>query len=358
MEVLQEAYFGKLPQLLQVEELFEKMKIKYQKPDGGVDKQIFYKEIIKDESLKRIENIIRDMFGFNEVVLTIENNNSPNACTLVYLSDPNGNPYGKTVLLKDIIANNKQIKDALIVTREGFKFNNKVFSPNLLILFSCGLIFNKNISSPEIVAVMLHEIGHNFTKSIVDIPTYNARIDEKFADRFAAMYGYAAELNKCLTKITLDHGYGMFEKIRHIPIVNIFAGMAYITDKFISRAVFGSDVHPSVNSRMVDTIKQMEHDLRNAKDLSPRMKKELERDIALAKQQMADFYNTDNDNVADKMSKKYLKDYEGNHNNEIDQDAYADKYAGIETINQIISNKIVGKPINPPIKKVGYFSKV
>lgn len=358
MEVLQEAYFGKLPQLLQIEELFEKLKIKYQKPDGGVDKQIFYKEIIKDDILKRIENIVRDLFGFNEVVMTIENNDSPNACTLVYLSDPQGNPYGKTTLLKDIIANNKQIKDALIITKEGFKFDTKVFSPNLLILFSCGLIFDKHITSPEIVGVMLHEIGHNFTKSVVDIPTHNARIDEKFADRFAAMYGYAPELNKCLSRMTLDHGYGMFNRIRNIPIVNIFAGMAYITDKFMTRAVLGMDVHPSVNARMVDTIKQMEHDLKNSKDLSPKMKKELEKDIARAKQQMEEFYNSDNDTVADKMSKRYLKDFEPNHNKELKQDAYADRHAGIEKINQIISNKIIGKPIKPPIKKVGYFSKV
>lgn len=358
MEVLQEAYFGKLPQLLQVEELFEKLKIKYQKPEGGVDKQLFYKEIIKDDILVRIGEIVKNIFAFNEVVLTVENNNAPNACTFIYISDKNGDVVGKTILARDVVANNKQIKDALIVTREGFKFNKKIFTPNLLILFSSGLLFSQRITSAEIVAVMLHEIGHNFTRSVVDSESHNARIDEKFADRFAAMYGYAAELNKCLSHITLDNGYGMFERVRNIPIVNIFAGMAYIGDKLMTRAVFGLDEHPSINTRMLDTIKQMEHDLKHTPNLTPKMKKDLEKEIAAAKAQMLKFYDTSGDNVADKMSKYYLKNYESNHDRELKQDAYADKNAGIEIINQIISNKILGKPINPPIKRNGYFKKV
>ena len=344
MEVLQEIYFGKVPCLQQIEDLFEKIKIKYQKPTKS-DTQTFYKEMSKDPIFNQISDLIIEQFGFNEVLITVHMDKYITASTVSFLSDKEGNAY-----TDEGVISNQQVKDSLLVTKEGLRFNPKKFKPNMLIIVSTAFLLSETLSSSEIVAALLHEIGHSFTHAVVDNGNVTDRVDEKFADQFVAMYGYGPELNTALTKISKQYQYLNTNNIRKIPVVNIFLGLGQIMQAFISRQVVG-DEHPGMRARLVSLVKQLESDMQKTPNMKPKMKKELEDQIKRSKLLIDKYYN-DTPYAPDKMMKFYNKNIEPNLGKEKYQDAYAVKYASPDIINSkltlLYSKQNTGK---------GYFRK-
>lgn len=334
MEVLHELYFGKVTELQQLEDTFEKLKIKYQKPSAS-DAQTFYKEIIKDPLLQKIGDYIKELFGFHDVVITLRKEQKPNACTCSYLCDLEGNAFKNNI--RDRISN-EDIKASLIVTRDGMRFDAKKFSPNLLIIFTTGLIFSPVVSSAEIVAVLLHEIGHNFTKSVLKMQDFTERSDEKFADQFVAMYGYGPELNSSLSKIKMKLKFGEEETLRKIPIVNIFVGLRAVLGDMVYRTVLG-DEHPGLYKRMSDTIAQLEEDLRQTPNLSTKMKNEIKMQIQQCKIVMEKFYD-DKPYMTDRMYKFYTKNIEPRLGSEKSANLKAEKAAGSVVVNNHLKDRM------------------
>ena len=328
MNILNEVYFGKVIALQQLEDTLDQLRNKYS-ANWRDDIPRLYRVINRDPLVQeKMPKYIREQFGFGEVIVTITNSTELNASTLGLMADKNGVGYLDD--MKPI-----QLKDVIITTSEGIRYDNKKISPTILILISMGLLFSNQISTQELMAALLHEIGHSFSKAFLASDKFNQRIDERFADSFATMYGYGPELNTVLTKISVNKQYEGIENLRHIPIVNIFVGLNNIRSSVMDRGVRGLD-HPSIQRRMDNTITQLEYDLNRA-ELSPKKKKEIQAMLDKAKADMNRFYD-ESPYASDSIYRFYMKNVEPRLPKETDADEYMDKYGSYAIIDQKISS--------------------
>lgn len=131
------------PQLEEVDKLFSELRDKYALFEFSSAK------INSDPIVRKISEIIRDIFGFNSFQLTIDHSKTPNAYTA-----PISSKIDKWNYKKKIKKSSKGIK----------------FTPdadvNTMAVITAGLLLNNKFTSREITAILLHEIGHNFSDSI------------------------------------------------------------------------------------------------------------------------------------------------------------------------------------------------
>ena len=319
-------YFGKVIALQQLEDIITKIKIKYES-DAHTNPFVTYHAVNKDELVKKMADLIRDQFGFGEVIVTISNESKLRASTLSFMADKNGIAYLDN--LREV-----NMKDALVVTREGIRYDTRKFKPSILIIISMGLMFSKYISSEQIVAALLHEIGHSFSKASIGSEEFTGRIDEKFADQFATMYGYGSELSKVLTFIS-DNKNDDVSGLKNIPVLNVFVGLTNIGKSLWNRGIIGND-HPTIDRRVSDSIKQMEYELSRADNLTLKQKRELQRSIDRSKEILDNYYNQDQ-SLSNKVFKYYVKNVEPNLGKEVDSNAHAEEYGSNEMVHNRLS---------------------
>lgn len=123
----------------------EKLRIKY------VD---FYKrkmtDVYNDPIFKKFIKLIEDEFGFTSVTFVIDNS-SPDLLANAFTIPLNGR-FGTLHPVEDAIVNNYGIK------------YKKEMNYSIMILTSSCFLFNSNfLTSAECLAILLHEVGHNFT---------------------------------------------------------------------------------------------------------------------------------------------------------------------------------------------------
>lgn len=141
--VLNEVYIGKTKELLAAEQQLDKFRNKY------MGKYVLNTKVNSDPDLLEFDRMMEKIFGFGCFTLHIHNETTCNAFTMPidYRYDY-ANP-----------GNN------IIVDAKGFKFKTECDYACILGIYS-GLIFNPNFSTPEIMSVLLHEVGHNFNSAI------------------------------------------------------------------------------------------------------------------------------------------------------------------------------------------------
>jgi hypothetical protein len=148
-----EAYFGKLPFLLEVEKAVHELR----KPEN-LNR---FKDLNASAPVQRINRLMEQGFGMEVFSFQIEHNDVINA-------------YTSPVAIRYDIALNANIDQMVYVTQsEGYRFK-----PNNNICIICTMymgLLNSNLTDAEIVAVMLHEIGHNFADAIYK----DIRLDNK-----------------------------------------------------------------------------------------------------------------------------------------------------------------------------------
>ena len=138
-----EAYFGKTVNLIKLEKALGELRAQYS----------FKRNYTATPEMKRIENIIKDQFGFDHVSFNIIPQNIPNAFT-----------YTLGIRF-DIIKEDKLRKTVIADQKNGYRFKeNNGFV--LVVALYGGVLANKNFTDAEIVAILLHEIGHNFADVI------------------------------------------------------------------------------------------------------------------------------------------------------------------------------------------------
>ena len=328
MEILQEVYIGKVNALRKVEKIIDELKLRYSLK-WFENIATVHREINKDLLIAQMGKHLQDQFGFGEVLITISRDTNPNASTMTMLTDKMGNAYGDGL-------ESVNLRSSIMLTKEGIRFDNRKVAPNILIIISMGMLLSSRIESAEVMAALLHEIGHSFSKATIGSKEFDARIDEKFADQFVTMYGYGPELGSVLSKITTIHSEKSLKIIRSIPIVNIFVGLNNIRKSIWSRAI-NTNVHPTFNKRILDSIKQMEDDLNNTPNLTKSQRKELKDNIKRAKHTVEEFYNNSID-IPDKIYKKYLRDIEPNLPKESKLDKHADLYGS----NTLVHDRLMG----------------
>lgn len=329
MTVLNEMYFGKPYQLITIEDLFDKFKASYSRSDP-LKSGSTYREMLKDPILKKIGKYLSECFGFKETCLTIARDPSINAYTISFVSDNKGNSY-------DLMENPftpKQLEGAVTITNAGFRFNQKKFATNLLVCLNLGILFRTEITTPELMGILLHEIGHNFSKVIIPAHKVSGRVNEKFADQFAAMYGYGADIASAFSKMTVI--YGPIEKaFKNVPVVNILVGLSNIWDNALMRNSIQNE-HPAMRSRMEAQIKQLEQDLKDTPELTPEMREDIKKQIERCKQIIAMTFDGTHDNMADRITYGYYGKYEPNFSSERNEENMAEKYSNPEVINKKI----------------------
>ena len=292
--VLNEFYFGKHPNLISIESLIAELRKKYNKLNPVSDRKVF-KELIHDSILRDIEDKINQTFGFSETKITVARVNYINAATITAPPlDSNGN------------INTKVLSEPLIkIDKTGMKFDKTKYPMNIILILTAGLLINEKMNEEEVVATLLHEIGHNFARFIIDInhDDPSSLVDERFSDQFAGMYGYSMELNKALGKLSYNRSE-FEEKLSEIPGINIILSLKNLTGSILySIFSIGDDSYPTLKSRFESQIDQMESDLKYTPNLTDKQKKELESNIKFCKKYIDDFFGFKTNKIAEKLSK-------------------------------------------------------
>ena len=332
LQALQEMFFGKLPGLIQIEEYFDKLKRRYER-ENVLTSGSAYRELVRDPILQKIGDLIARMFGFKEVAVTIARNPHFNAYTIPFVVDSNGNSYD----LNDRRVSYKHLVGAVTVNNSGFMFNKKKFPANLLICLNLGCLFKTPISTSEMMAVLLHEIGHNFAMVVMS-HSMTERSEEKFADQFASMYGYGPELASGLSKVMIN--YSEFDKAwKDVPILNVLVGLNQIRKNIGN--VSDDNPHPVTKNRILGVIRQLEQDLKDTPNLTPGMRQDIQKQIKRCKD-VADrvFSVNPDDNIGARMTNYYFGEVEPNLHAEKEGEREAEKFSAPTNVNQKIGTMI------------------
>lgn len=141
-QAINETYYGKSNELLAAEKQLGKFRNKY-------IGEVFTAEANQDEDLMKFNKLMEKATGFNPFCLTVIPNSIYNAFTF-----PVGIRFDTNV--------NKHIR----VTKSNIKVDPKA-EFCLAAFITKGLIFSPNFTDGEIFAILLHEIGHNYSGGII-----------------------------------------------------------------------------------------------------------------------------------------------------------------------------------------------
>lgn len=143
MQLYDEAYFGKDKDLLEMEKCIAQMQ---------KDTNLYYvklADVYNSPAFKKFCSLIEHKFGFTSVSIVIDPLNDEkniNASTA-----PINGRFGALYPVEDAIVN-----------KYGIKYK-KEMNYSILIFVSVYFLFGPKFTPGEILAILLHEIGHNFT---------------------------------------------------------------------------------------------------------------------------------------------------------------------------------------------------
>lgn len=147
MFFIKEAYFGKSKELLACEAQLHKFRTPY-----------FRKSVLRsmsinsDPELLKFSQMLGDFFGFGILSINVTMTNQINAFTI---------PIGTRI--KNIVTAGRGIK----LTTSGYKFKKELDYCCVIGIYS-GLILNSKFTDGEVMAILLHEIGHNYFQELSD----------------------------------------------------------------------------------------------------------------------------------------------------------------------------------------------
>ena len=142
IQAINEAYFGETPEIQKCQKLLSKFRDKFAGP-----KYTYKTEDIVSKELRDFENAMANTFGFEVFSLSINHTQMVNACTM-----PVGMCYDEM-----------NTKDNIVITKSGYKFKSSARYCCWVSVYG-GLIFDREtFSDREVMALLLHEIGHNFS---------------------------------------------------------------------------------------------------------------------------------------------------------------------------------------------------
>jgi len=304
LKSLNEAYFGKTQALLDLEDYITELRARYPYSSNYLaTHNEEYKELLRDDIiLKKIPNCLAKTFGFNDVAVGINRGLGVNAATIIYPKN-----------------NKDKTPTKVVITKHGFSFDKNTRDLNIVILFTLGLLFPRDdgklsFTPSQIVAVLLHEIGHSFSIFVFSKDKLTDRVDEKFADQFAGMYGYSKEIMQVVTMngdlLKRMKSTAFDRTFKDVPVLNILGAVKQVIWA-AAKSISDSDCHPNTKERLLVQIRQMESDLKNDPSLSSKSKKELEDNIIACKKYVDQVFNTKDDSVRDSIIKFYYNKIEG-----------------------------------------------
>lgn len=365
MEVLQEVYFGRealAPMQKQITVIRDKLGIKQVTTTTNLDPDIL-----------KFNRMIEKFFGFYSFALYIQPNHIPNAYAIpvdTYFTDDQ----------------KKKIRNSLTTGASGFRYDPSMCKVSLIIAINQGLLENTEFTDEEIMATILHEIGHGFFEAVTDpdgsftvakklvnalsfalgcaktnikkgktvtldlidkelsniqswlgnmktniarlalsvknkIPMKESMADnmtknrlgytnEKFADTFAAMFGYAIEVHTVDEKI-FKYIYDNIKGVQTYPriIETLKSYKLYLKD-LVAYAFNTQDVHPEELARVKTSIDYIKKEL-SKEALDPKIKMQLVEQLNQLNKLVEDYKNFPKDKDSMRVLRLYhIKLYE------------------------------------------------
>ena len=139
-----EAYFGETPHLINAQRLLGQFRSKYIGP-----KYVFDIKCLNDPLIKKFNHEMEEEFGFEVFDLQIDASEIINTYTI-----PVGMKYD---------ANPK--KNPVLKTKNGYKFKKEA-GYCCLVYIHAGVLFDNKFTDRECMALILHEVGHNFAGAV------------------------------------------------------------------------------------------------------------------------------------------------------------------------------------------------
>lgn len=354
MEYLNEVYFGK-ESIKDFQNQFSKVRAKLRnKPVTSTTNQ--------DPEILKFNRVAENTFGFRSFALYIQPDNSYNAGA--YPIDNFYTEEEKKELLKNLISNPTGFKYkkvfpgvCFVMTINSGLFNSEDFSDEELIAVTLhevghsffeavmnkdsnytsarrlnGLISKVNdlikdkIKSGKAVTIdiintelnkfnsAITSVRRNLTKLLpkffkesMEDNMKRSRFDytnEKFADTFAAMFGYSDELHTCLTKITNKVYYDYYGIRTYPKFVEYFKAYILYFNDFLAYVTDVQDEHPADLARIKVSIEYLKREV--AKEgIDPKTKKELIDQISKLNKLIDDYINFPKDKDAMRVIRLY-----------------------------------------------------
>ena len=182
VQPINEAYFGKTKEILAIEKAVHDLRTPYLS-DELININMYTPKINQDPNKKKLQNAIKNAFGFSDVGLSIAAKKDFNACTM----------SASGLLDVDV---DKLISSAKKVSskEKGFKYDPKD-GVILVMSINSGLFLDSNCSDGEVMAIILHEIGHNFSQ-IANRDVYKV---SKYPSLFQALRTIASIVNDVIS---------------------------------------------------------------------------------------------------------------------------------------------------------------
>lgn len=395
MEALQEVYFGKealAPMQKQLTAIRDKLALKPVTTTTNLDPEIL-----------KFNRMIEKFFGFYSFAFYIQPNHIPNAYAIpvdTYFTDDQ----------------KRKIRASLTANSSGFRYDPSMGQVSLIIAVNQGMLENTEFTDEEIMATILHEIGHGFFEAVTDpdgsftvakklvsslsfvlncaktnikkgkvvttdlidkelsriqswlgnmktniarlalsvknkIPMREAMADnmaknrlgytnEKFADTFAAMFGYAIEVHTVDEKI-FKYIYDNMKGVQTYPkiIETIESYKMYLKD-LVAYAFNTQDVHPEELARVKTSIDYIKKEL-SKEALDPKIKMQLIDQLNQLNKLVEDYKNFPKDKDSMRILRLYhIKLYEkfGGDRREKDTDNNALFQAIDDRYNAMMNN--------------------
>ena len=142
-QAINEVYFGKSHELKAMENQLDKFRNKY------MSRYVLNMHVNSDHDLLEFDRMVENFFGFGCFTLHIHNQAIANAFTMPV----------------DYRFDYKFNNNDLLADRKTFKFKKEADYCVIVGIYS-GIIFNPEFTTEEVMACIMHEIGHNFNASI------------------------------------------------------------------------------------------------------------------------------------------------------------------------------------------------
>lgn len=390
--VLNEVYFGKeYVQPLQNQLSIVRNKFKEKSWNTSMN---------SDKDVLKFNRLMEKMFGFTTFALSI-------------VPDQYINAYMFPIGLFQTSEERRKLISAIKASKNGFRFDPSMGSFSVMFGLNMGTI-NSFLTNEEIMAIMLHEMGHSFfeavndkdgiytianainnaidrvnrmiksrissgeqitdedieddMRSIAPIDVFKRAImkpfssisslvkkgssqinklihreafednmsrrmimytNEKFADTFAAMYGYGVELHSALIKMTQREDDPNVKPQSKNPLIAVYRAYKYYILDAIAFAMHIQDEHPGELARIKVSCEYLKKEIAK-ESLDPKLKAQLVEQLDQLNRQIEEFLNYPKDQDKIYIYRKYYallyKKFGGDRREKIaDNDALFDR---------------------------------
>ena len=238
---LKEAFVGKTHELLLAEQYIAQLREKYMVKNNG------YYELAKslgninmDPLLRKIEECLEKEFGFTNVYI------------MVSLSVAEA-PQCITFPVHYNVAKYKEISEAFKNKNTGIKFDPK----DDLAFIACitsSLLFFPAFSHAEVLAVLLHEIGHNFEAPLLD-NTFIPSCFKVYGDVFIRNIMVSENMVDAITGLAVTMIFGLSSNfMAEVSKKNTNKGVHYVIDGLLLAKDLLFNVLGKLSTGVVDFI--------------------------------------------------------------------------------------------------------